>query len=209
MLAIQNRQYEGAKALLELGADPNLPDAYDGSSAIIDAAGLSSANGDGIKLLELLLKYGADPNDVEIGPRREGNTRRNTPLLQASEESLKRVQLLVDAGASIIYKNEFGVTPLSSAFMQNMYDIVLFLLQHGADYNTPIVERDGKKLYLADMLRELMVPIGSNGYKAKMEIIAFLEGKGIDYKKVPVPDFVVDEAKRMCPMKWEQYLAKY
>jgi uncharacterized protein len=209
MLAVQNQQYTSAKALLELGADPNKPDNYDGSSAIIDAAGTKSFFGDDTKYIKLLLKYGADPNSEEVGERRPGSTVRSTPLLEASGRSLEKVRILVEAGANINYSNEFGVTPLSRAYLLGNYEIVLFLLKQGADYKTPIIEREGEKLFLADMLREKMYAIDSKEHKQKMAVVAFLEQKGVEYRKLPIPAFVVERAKQKYPKAWQHYLDNY
>jgi uncharacterized protein len=209
MLAVQNQQYTSAKALLELGADPNKPDNYDGSSAIIDAVGTNSFFGDDTKYIKLLLKYGADPNSEEVGERRPGSTVRSTPLLEASGRSLEKVRILVEAGANINYSNEFGVTPLSRAYLLGNYEIVLFLLKQGADYKTPIIEREGKKLFLADMLREKMYAIDSKEHKQKMAVVAFLEQKGVEYRKLPITAFVVERAKQKYPKAWQHYLDNY
>lgn len=209
MLCVINEDYQSCKTLLELGANPHLHDHYDGSSAIIDAAGMTGDFSNDPKFLKLLLDYGADPNDVELGERRKGNTQRNTPLLEASAQSLEKVKILIDAGANINYMNEFGTTALSRSFMQDKYDIVLYLLEQRADYTVAIINRDGKDYYLQDMLREVMLPLDSDTYEQKMKIVDFLKTKGLYYREVPIPDYIIERAKQSYPNDWEEYLKQY
>jgi ankyrin repeat protein len=216
MLTVKNRQYEMCKKLLELGANPNLHDTFDGTSAIIDAASL--VNDDG-KFVRLLLDYGANPNDEEVGDRREGNSRRETPLLNASETSLEAVKILIDAGADINHRNEFStVTPLNESIIQGRYSIALYLLEKGADPNICVFHRANKNIknskgsrdiYIVDLLREKMIPLDSEDYLLKMKIIELLKSKGIEYKKVEIPDFIVERAKKLYPNSWQDYLSKY
>lgn len=61
MLAINNDKYESAKALLEVGANPNLSDRSEGSNAVIE-----SARNDDPRYLKLVLAYKGDPNSIEF-----------------------------------------------------------------------------------------------------------------------------------------------
>lgn len=219
MLAVINEQYASCKVLLELGANPNLHDKNDGSNAMIEAAQIDNSNVDKMKFLGLLLKFKGDPNSVEVGPRRVGNTTRNSVLIAAVNadeiySSLPIVKLLVKAGANINYENEFGQTALNEAILLEIYDVALFLLQNGADYNQVIIDRsqfskDGKKVYLVEILREFTPKIGSEKHLKKRAIIQFLKQKGIDYQKVPIPDFVLERIKNKYPNDWKDYIKKY
>lgn len=219
MLAVINEQYASCKVLLELGANPNLHDKNDGSNAMIEAAQIDNSNVDKMKFMGLLLKFKGDPNSVEVGPRRVGNTTRNSVLIAAvnadeSYSSLPIVKLLVKAGANINYENEFGQTALNEAILLEIYDVALFLLQNGADYNQVIIDRsqfskDGKKVYLVEILREFTPKIGSEKHLKKRAIIQFLKQKGIDYQKVPIPDFVLERIKNKYPNDWKDYIKNY
>jgi ankyrin repeat protein len=219
MMSVMNQQYNVCKTLLQLGANPNVHDRYNGSSAMICAAEISTPADDDTKFLRLLLQYKGNPNDVETGPRQEGNTTRKTPLiasLQINEinPSLPKVKLLVEHGADINYQNEFGQTVLKEAVILDDYEVVLYLLHNGADYNMLIVDRaqynpGGKKMYLVDMLREYLPPLDSKEHKIKMQIVDFLLQKNIDYKKIPVPDYTLKEIKETYPDNWEEYVEKY
>jgi ankyrin repeat protein len=220
MLSVGNQHYNSCKTLLELGADPNKHDNYTGSTALIDAAGIENYKDDNTRFLKLLLSHGANPNEEETGKRQEGNTTRKTPLLVACSDvnqfvsPIEKVKVLVESGANVNYKNEFNDFPLAEALMHKHYDVVLYLLQKGADYSLMLFDRgefskDGKKIYIADLLREHLLPLDSKEYQQKMEVIEFLKQKGIDYRKVPIPDFVVKEAKETYPKNWREYLEKY
>jgi len=190
MLSVWNKQYRSCQTLLELGADPNKHNKYNGSSAIIEAAKINGVKDDNTKFLKLLLQYKGNPNDVEVGERQEGNTTRKTPLIAAiqvnnNSSSLLKVQLLVDAGADINYSNEYGQTVLREAVLIENYAVVLFLLQHGANSKELIVDRakfqkGGKKMYLVDMIKEYQPDANSDDSKLKTEILDFLKKKGIE-----------------------------
>ena len=213
MLTILNNQPASFKTLLELGADVNIRDSFDGSSAIILAADAESGNEE--MFILSLLEKGADANDVERGPRKEGNRTRLTPLLAACQDvhdnskTMRKVELLVDAGADVKYENEFGTTPLKVAATFDHYDVVLYLLEKGADMNTVFTDYNGKNKYMWDELRVTLYPLNSLKHKEKMKVIKYLSNHGIDYGSIPVPDDVVEQAKKRYPNNWKEYLEKY
>ena len=223
ILTIKNHHYNSCKTLLELGADPNRQNSYDGTSAMVEAAGIFNHNGDNTQFLKLLLSHGGNPNDEEKGVRREGNSTRWTPLLKACCDikqfrayvsPINKVKLLVETGADVNHKNEFGFFPLKEAFIFENYDVVLYLLEKGANYNEVLFDRSiygkgGKKAYIADELRSKLLPLDSEEYKQKMAIVDFLKEKGIDYRKVPIPDYITKSVKEEYPSNWKEYLDKY
>ena len=223
ILTVRNQHYNSCKVLLELGANPNKHDNYNGVSAMIEAANIENHKNyqdDNTRFLRLLLRYGGNPNDEETGERQEGNTTRRTPLLAACKDvnefvsPIEKVKLLVEAGANVNCKDEFNGFPIKMALMLEHYDVVLYLLQKGADYNKMLFDRSdfskgGKKIYMSDLLREHLQPLESEKYKQKMLVVDFLKQKGIDYRKIPIPDFVVKETKEMYPDSWKEYLEKY
>ncbi|PKS04966.1 hypothetical protein jhhlp_008332 [Lomentospora prolificans] len=117
---------EGAKALLNYGADPNLV-AGPLKETPLDLA-ISQRNP---SLLRLLLIYGGNPNHIADNG--------NAPLIQAIDEtSPKRiVDLLLAYDADTNIKDEKGKTALCEAVLANRPDIVMSLLDHGADPNFP------------------------------------------------------------------------
>lgn len=220
MLTVGNQHYNSCKTLLELGADPNKHDNNTGSTALIDAVGIENYKDDNTRFLKLLLSYGANPNEEKSGNFKGEKTSLTTPLLVACSDvnqfvsPMEKVKVLVESGANVNYKNESNHFPLRVALTYKHYDVVLYLLQKGSDYSLMLFDRsefskEGKKIYLADLLREHLLPLDSKEYQQKMAVVEFLKGKGIDYRKVPIPDFVVKEAKETYPKNWKEYLEKY
>lgn len=210
MLSVYNEQYISAKALLDAGADPGIHDSYNGTSAIIDAARING--GDGVKFLKLLLSHGANPNDEEVGDRPEGNMTRETPLLAACAsqyQPLEKVRLLVEHGADLNYKNDYGQTALAESVLVENLDVVIYLLHAGADCKVPIFFKDTIPVYLWNVMRVKTYALDSKEYKQKMEIVKFLLSNGVDYRKLPIPDWIVDKIKNTYPDNWKEYLEKY
>ena len=215
ILAVMKHHYNSFKVLLELGADPNKHNTYNGSSAIIEAAGIEKFEGDNTQFLKLLLTHGANPNDEEIGIRQEGNTTRNTPLMKACSDvyegvsPIGKVKMLVEAGANINYRNEYKSFALSLALLEHHYDVVLFLISKGAEYKQVISNTEGKDYYLWNELKFHLLPLDSKRYRQKMEIVDFLKQQGIDYRQLPIPEYAKSQAKKMYPNNWEEFLEKY
>jgi acetyl esterase/lipase len=116
LLAAQASDVPLMKLLIELGADPTIPN-EDGTTPLLAAAGVG-ALGDGdesagteeqaIAAVELLLKLGADVNAVD----RNGETAMHGAAYQSRAELVK---LLVENGASVDvwnHENRAGWTPL-------------------------------------------------------------------------------------------------
>lgn len=143
MFTIWNQQFDTFKYLLELGADVNIHDHYEGASAIIEACKMEADNTDYVKML---LQYGANVNDIEVGLRPEGNSIRDSPLLAACRKGkMSLAKLLIQSGADLNYKNEYNQSALSQATIQGHYNIVLYLLKHNINYNLPILYREREK----------------------------------------------------------------
>ena len=189
MLTIMNQQLKPFKALLKRGADVNIHNTFDGTSSLVKACSSKFYN---ITFVKMLIEYGADVNDVEIGERRKENGTRLTPLIAASRTGrLDLVRFLVSKGADVNYQNEFGQSALSKSVMVDEYKVAYYLLQNGADYNRPIYYRfdnsvpiekrdpkdKGKPMYLWDVLKEDLSEFGTSEYKYKMLIIDFLKSK--------------------------------
>jgi hypothetical protein len=181
-MAVKTVKYNSAKELVELGADPNTPDKYNGSTALMEAADIGHGGPMGnfrtdIRFLTLLLKHGADPNLAEQGERRQGYYNRMTPLLIACKKGvLEYVKALVEAGASINYTNEYRQTSLREAVLSENPEVVLYLLQHGADYTKYFRKTvTGRKIYIDNDIKDWNFETGSKNYKIRQQIIEFLK----------------------------------
>ncbi len=113
----------GVKTLLELGANVHTRANFSRFShpAIHEAAPFP-------EILELLLEYGADPNDF-------GDYDQSTPLFRALK-SPESVAMLIEAGADVNYENWWGNTPLTTAIEYGAsVESVAMLIEAGADVN--------------------------------------------------------------------------
>lgn len=207
MLTIKNQQYKSFEILLKNKANTRIHDTYEGSSALIEAC--ISKHYD-VKFAKLLLEYGANVNDVQIDIDKEGKTR--TPLMLASKTGkTDLVELLIKKGADLNYQNKSKQSALSESIMVNEYEIVFLLLKNGADYNLPIDynKEQNKTYYLVDELRFHLIDLDTEEYEYKMKIVDFLKSKGIDYKSVPIPEYIKKKAQENYPNNWKEYLEKY
>ncbi|MEY3499572.1 MAG: hypothetical protein RL308_1241 [Bacteroidota bacterium] len=192
MLAIINSEYDTVKMLLELGANPNLHDNFKGETPVIDAAGNEDP-----KYLKLLLEYKGDPNSIEnvfSGPKKRINSERNSALTACissgdGKNNLEKVKLLVEAGADINFtKKGIIQTVFGEALLLGKMDVALYLLEKGADYTKPITPTifEGDDVSVLYLLRSTVTELDSYQSKKKMELIAFLKSKGLDYDKEPI-----------------------
>ena len=216
MLAITNSQYDSAKTLLELGANPNLHDTFKGETPIIVAA-----DNDDPKYLKLLLAYKGDPNSIEnvfSGPKKRINSERNSALTACisaidGKNDLEKVKLLVEAGADINYtKKGIIQTVFAEALMLEKMDVALYLIEKGADYTksiTSTVLEGGDDVSVLQILRNSIIDLDSEQYKKKMELVAFLKSKGFDYDKEPIDDADIERMKNMYPDNWQEYVKRY
>lgn len=221
ILTIKNQQFRSFKALLKNKTDVSIHNTFDGTSALIEACGSKHYD---IKYAEILLQNGANANDVETGDRKDGNSTRETPLIAASKTGkLDLVILLLKNGADLNYQNEYNQSALSECVKVGKYQIAIYLLQKGSDYKRPIFYRPdysipaekrdtndkGKPMFLADVLREVVLDFDSDEYKYKMQIVDFLKDKGIDYRATPIPEYIKKKAQENYPQNWQEYLEKY
>lgn len=221
MMATYYNNLKSVKCLLELGADPNLYNdttkLWGENSVLIASRRISPSP----EILRLLLSYGGNPNSEAKGVKYTNDRKivpiRDFSLQVASAYSIEKVKILVQAGADI---NKVGYETddcaVLSAIRHNQMDILLYLLNNGANYAMKFKQGDytsEKTIYkecsILDKLRTLTYPLNSERYKQKMEVVKFLAKKGLDYSKSPIPDRIIEWAKNKYPDDWEEYLARY
>lgn len=132
-------------------------------------------------------------------------------MAAARSGNIDLVELLINKGANINYVNEFGRSVLSEAITQEKYDVILYLLKSGVNYHmlTSQNEEQHRAYYIEDELQYMLPELNSSEYKTKMLIVDFLKEKGIIYKRVPVPEYVLKQVKDRYPNNWQEYLEKY
>ena len=221
-MCITSGAIKSFEKLLELGANPDwqdTPHAYANPYVlpIVQATRVGSNS----KFLELLLKYGANPNPLaesELGYNNE------TPLLIAVSYYLwDHVKLLVENGADVNLTKDSMITPLAQSLVNYDIEMAKYLIDHGADFNnlkfeTKTIVPDGQILTsngypiminidernILDYLRGFQFSLDAVEYKIKMEVVDFLQIQGLDYWKYPIPEEVRNEHKDD-----PEYLLKY
>lgn len=121
--------------LLEKGGASTLSRDPQGFSPLHRACSLEAADATvPLRLVELLLQHGANPNDINPTPRsgeRTGLGR--TPLILAAMRGEERVvRALVLAGAEVGYRDKKGMSALDYAAVHGRNAVVRYLLSVGA-----------------------------------------------------------------------------
>jgi ankyrin repeat protein len=136
------------------------------------------------------------------------------------------VKLLVENGADVNLTHDSMWTPLAASLVSYDIEMAKYLIDHGADFNnlkfwTKTVALDENKrpirnsygdpiminrteLNILDLLRTHQFSLDSEEYKIKMEVVRFLQIRGLDYWKYPIPEDVRNEHKDD-----PEYLSKY
>jgi ankyrin repeat protein len=124
--ALKKGSVRGFGLLLELGADPNV--LYDDGGTVMHWA----ASHKKPEFLELALNHGGNPNLVNPAGDMQAPIH-DTITIGEGPGLPEKTALLLEAGADIHLKDRVGWTVLHSAAAQKRYDVVLELLERGAD----------------------------------------------------------------------------
>ena len=205
MKSITLQNYDLFKVLLENGANVNYHDKSNDISPLMEACSVTKGDS---RFVRDLINKGAKVNDT--------SARLGTPMFMAvTYSTLPIVRLLKQNGANMNYRIPLGYNILSRAIIVKNYDIALFLLENGVDYNQPTkISRDEhgqvkRQLNILETLRYETPSIISSDFNKKQRIIAFLESNGLDYHATPIPDIVIKEIKEEYPVIWRYYLNNY
>ncbi|EKX97412.1 ankyrin repeat protein, partial [Hoylesella saccharolytica F0055] len=186
MMAVSSNKIRSVKCLLALGASPNEHDDSVnslGETPIIVAARFPSISP---KILQLLLDYGGNPNSIECGKQKDnfGNwiPARDFALNEAVFTGFEKVKILVEAGADVNLQTETTAPGAIYATIQHRrMDILLYLLEHGADYRRKFERIDWDNpehpSFYVDILYKLrfcVYPLDSKEHKDKLKVIDFL-----------------------------------
>lgn len=164
MVAVQFNQPSSVGLLLDLGADPNQVSADGRRSPLGIATGLPDT-----AILVLLLERGADPNisAVEHG----------APIVALADAGdLAAVRLLVNAGADVDGRGLNDDTALIAAARHAHYDVVLYLLQSGADYTLV----NGADESLIQIIENRAYRSTNPAVDYRQEVVNFLRESGED-----------------------------
>jgi hypothetical protein len=220
-------KYNSTDTLLKCGANPNVTTPY-GETALFEAAGYSWVDTDAKtdpKYVNLLFKYGADPNINYSGGEDGNDTEPGTsPLMSSIMCGIEKTKAFVDNGADINHKTKFFKTAAVIALMHGSFGTSTLDGLKYAHYL--IVEKKAKvtdpyciwlgngdnpkeKFYPVDLLRGWTYPLGSEEYKLKMEIVKEFKRQGIDYWKIKIDKITLKNIKEQYPNTWKEYIKKY
>ncbi|MCU8073881.1 ankyrin repeat domain-containing protein [Shewanella sp. SM29] len=169
--AIYKGNLEGFEELLKQGATPNVK--LEGSSTVMHWA---TRNKDS-RFLQLALAYGGDPN-------LKGGMFDAPPIEETVELGGKTIPrnyyLLIEAGTDLNIKTNTNATLLTQAAGRRRYDIVLDLLNRGAEFQ--MVNRRGI-IVLFDWLaeHERVMDKNEDAYKQKKKVEQWLQDRNIDF----------------------------
>jgi ankyrin repeat protein len=195
--ALRSHKVDLFKVLLDAGVDPNVPEEveYAGNTPLIVAIWKLSLKPSTQKMIEVLIKAGADVNKPNLSG--------DTPLILAAEQEGYGpiVQLLIDAGADLNKTDNMGNAPLMAATSAGRQDIAQRLLKAGANVNEEgkyggalhqAVENNHEKL--VKLLLEAgadvnkvgngQTPLHIAALKGNSEILKLLLDAGADVSKV-------------------------
>jgi ankyrin repeat protein len=154
--AVAANYFDGATTLLKYGADPNAV-----TTSVPESPVAKSIQDDKPNLTVLLLKYGGDPNHVMS----DGETILIRAIIKKRPKKL--IDVLLDYGADPNGKDSEGASPLFGAINSSRIEVVVSLLDHGANPNLP-----GPKHMLWPAVH-------------KPDILQLLLDRGADHKKTP------------------------
>jgi hypothetical protein len=106
--AARSRKYKSVEQMLISGADPNIVcEKLDGPAlvAAIDYPSYDNSFDESPEMVELLLKYGADPNATLVNSVYSNQVENKDILTYSVGFGLEKVKLLVEAGADVNYCN--------------------------------------------------------------------------------------------------------
>ena len=165
---IMNKNKEGMRTALQLGADPNLSD-FSGDSPVSMVSGA-----DDDEYLIILLEAGGNPDSFN---------RNGAPAIfeAIDEDRLDQIKIFQKFGVNLNLTNKSGDNSALHSAMLAKYDIVYYLIKNGADF-TARNESDGYVAWVLHdhLINNLLNPEGvsySWAIKTKQELIA----KGVEF----------------------------
>ncbi len=225
MWAIGTEKYKSAKTLLECGADPNIAsEAWYGETALLIACGFSWVDTfakTSPKYVDLLLEYGADPNQCYTSGYKKGES----PLMEAIGGGLDKVKSLVEGGADINYVKNNGTgrtaveCSITYALIDDIETVHYLIVEKKADIPAPYfykisdlstnpITEVTKVCYPLEDLRDwgMNFELDSPKYQIKLEIINELISRGVDYYAIEIPKNELERIKKQYPDTWEEYI---
>jgi ankyrin repeat protein len=128
--------------------------------------------------LKLALEHGGNPNAYD---KHSNNTLLMDSIIWArSIDSNDPVKMLVNAGADLEQRDNFERTAIHKAAMHNEYEILLYLLEQGADYTA----KDKNGVDIVYYLQKSKLNSGYRYYERqhrfRKKVVSFLQSKGYE-----------------------------
>ena len=233
-MAVSIENIKSVEILLKLGFNPNVKD-LQGKTPLYCASGHSLypyvEDDNLLKISEVLLQYGADPNQ-------HIDEDETTPLINIcdsmyfKERYLERAKLLIEkGGADVNLRDKNGATAADLALLGAIKGFGMNLVTRTESFNdsllvahylinvnhTDIKESfftktnngEYQMIYPVYLLRCLIYPLDSKEYKIKMEIFEEFRRQGVDYYSEPIPENIVEIIKHLYPDSSDEYLKVY
>lgn len=184
MTAVANNLDKSVEQLLVLGANPNkqsiaLDSNFTCSPISIACTSYYKKNFSDVKILKLLIKYGANVNSKLFLYNKKNKIYFETPLMLASESgNLDVVKILIENGADFnMFEPNSGNCPVSNALIQENLDILEYLIIEKNAKIPPfcINGNDGSNITFFEIFNKLELEGFPNKIKAKRRIIEHLK----------------------------------
>lgn len=194
------------RILLEHGADPNFT-AADGTTALTccfrnkdKKAGLRQPTGL-LDIVKLLFEYGATVSEPKTDLEREKNPM-NFVADGMSADRTAAVELLLQNGAKVDFKDNSGRTPLMHAIRLQNNALMLFLLKRGAS----LTERDDKQNSILSIVCETYIQSPVEVSDEAFDTMCLLQEFGLNISHLyPGCDITLEEANdigKVAKNKW-------
>ncbi|MCC5918730.1 MAG: ankyrin repeat domain-containing protein [Cryomorphaceae bacterium] len=172
--AIKTELYNSAKALLELGADPDFEDFY-GNTPLTQAASIYETS----DFVRLLINHGADVNKVGVGVISKPEN--PTPLISAAKINFESVKLLVESGADVNYRYGSLQDALYASSLNPRINVMHYLIfETEADVHRFYGKRsDGTIINIRDIIPFIGEKPSSEAIRMLKDIVEHLEEQGV------------------------------
>jgi hypothetical protein len=225
--AVGVRKYKSVEALLKCGADPNIPAKGELGTPLLVAVmkPWDDKYVDNSNIIELLLKYKADPNKGYIGEDTLMMESGTSPLHRAAYVCIEKTKALVEGGADINIKTKSGRTPAINALIDGSFykkeaksAIVAYYLivQKKAKVSEPYFSRDEnineserKEYFPVDILRDWVSDLDSEEYLLKMEVVNEFLQQGVNYWDTEISDKRLKSIMKLYPNDWQEFIKQY
>ncbi|MBP6864462.1 MAG: ankyrin repeat domain-containing protein [Candidatus Didemnitutus sp.] len=172
--ALLHQNKKGFAFLLNHGADANVQLTEDFDELLIEGVSAMSyaAQHKDPWYLKAVLSHGGNPNLVNP-------VRSQTPIMAAiGSMRPENVKILISAGANLNWQNRDGKTPMMDATTLNQYDLILAMLDAGAD---PKLKTRWGTTIVSD-IKLIRTDPKSEQWKWREKVINRLVTQGIDFE---------------------------